>query len=123
MIKFKNLFSLPQKEIDYAFAHVQSVKKSPGLRLMQAPLASQPPEQNQATLGDSCHTYGKLLIITPRKTGKAHIRNLLRRRAKAIFYTHKLYEKPVLSLLSIYHEASELSFESLEAFLLSCFPK
>src|SRR3990172_6229526 len=119
MIKFKNLFSFTQKEIDYAFKNVKGVKKSTGLRLIQAPLL--PDVSDKIDLPSQPH--GKLLIITPRKTGKAHIRNLLRRRAKAIFYTHKLYQKPVSSILSLYHEAASLSFEQLEAFLLSCFPE
>ena len=114
MIKFRNLFCFSKKEIDAVFAHAQSVKRAPGLKLIQAPLGL--PEHSTDTLEEA---FGKLLIVVPRKTGKAHVRNLLRRRAKAIFYAQKLYKKPVKSILSIYAEAANLSFDQLQAFLVS----
>jgi ribonuclease P protein component len=61
--------------------------------------------------------FGKILIIIPAKTGKAHDRNLIKRRIKAIFYEQKLYEKPIISIIFAYKPALNLTFEQLKDFL------
>ena len=86
MAKFTDLFTFSKKEIDAAFDSIQFVKKGPGLKILQAP-----------RLG-----HGKLLVIASRKSGKAHKRNLFKRRAKAIFYSHNLYKKPLSTIILVY---------------------
>ncbi len=74
-----------------------------GLKLLQAPTE---------------RDFGKLLVIIPKKSGKAHDRNLFKRRTKAIFYEEKLYQKPSVFILLVYKNAMKLSFEELRDFLV-----
>lgn len=103
---FKSLFSWNKKEIDHAFTHAKKVHSVSGLKLLSS--------KNLFTENNSEH--GKLLIIVPRKVGKAHIRNKIRRRIKEIFYTNQLYKKPLRSIILVYPDAVNLSFEQLTAF-------
>jgi ribonuclease P protein component len=104
MVKFRQLFSFQQKEIDAAFKNSKPKGSIAGLKL----LISQPSSKPQ---------HGKLLIITPKASGKANQRNLLRRRIKSIYYEEKLYTKPIIAILLVYKEAPKLSFEELKNFL------
>lgn len=102
-IKFKDLFSFKKQEISDAFTHAQLQAKGPGLKLLQA----------KAPL-----EYGKILIVIPKRAGKASKRNRLRRQVKSIFYHEKLYTKPITSILLIYENALDLTFEQLREFLV-----
>jgi len=111
MSKNQDFFHFSQKEVDLAFEHAKPTNKIDGLKLLQAPL--------QAINTDL--KYGKILIIISQKVGKAHERNLLRRRIKSIFQEEKLYEKPVISILLTYKSATKLSFEQIKEFLIQSF--
>jgi ribonuclease P protein component len=65
-------------------------------------------------------TIGRILIITPRKSGSSPERNRIRRRLKAIFYEERLFLHPYNWLVFIKKEAQELSFAQLKKALLSC---
>ena len=104
MPRFKSLFSFSQNEIDLAFKNANTIKNAQGLKFLQTD------EKNIE--------HGKILIITPRKLGKAHDRNKIRRQIKAIFFEEKLYEKPVISILLLYKEALDLTYEELKIFML-----
>ena len=104
MSLFKSLFSFSKKEIDHAFKDARVIKGIPGLKLLQTPTRN--------------IEHGKLLIITPRKLGKAHDRNKIRRRIKAIFFESKLYEKPVVSIILVYKETISTTFKDLKSFLV-----
>lgn len=110
---FRQLFLFNKKQVDQAFAVAKAKKKIPGLTLLQASFPAAPAEQ---VVGQ--HVHGKLLVIIPRKAGKAHKRNLFRRRAKAIFYQHKLYQQPCTWIMLVYQQAIDYSHEQLEAFML-----
>ena len=120
---FRQLFSFSKKEIDRAFKKVRPKAKTRGLKLLQAPglFFDSPPSIHSAKLStqDDRAEFGKLLIIAPRRSGKAHKRNLIRRRIRAIFYEQKLYEKVATSILLVRSEAMELTFEQLQEFLVS----
>jgi len=62
--------------------------------------------------------HGKILIVIPRKAGKAHERNLIKRRIKAIYYEEKLYAKPIVSIVLVRKEATKINFEDLKKFLV-----
>lgn len=111
MPKFKNLYSFSQFEVDSAFKTAKLSNKIYGLKLLQAPMLT-------------TQKHGKLLIITPRATGKAHVRNLIRRQLKAIFYEHKLFTENLIFIILIYKPAAELTFIELTHFLInSCSTK
>ena len=111
MSLFKSLFSFSQQEIDFSFQNAKPICSINGLKLLRCTL--QMPQEALA--------YGKLLIITPRKAGKAHDRNNIRRQLKAIFYTNNLYKKPVRSIILVYKNAMQLTFEQLTTFLTENF--
>ena len=113
MIKFRKLFSFSQKEITDTYARAKIIKKVLGLKLLVAPL--------DITSHGSTENHGKLLIVISRKTGKAHVRNLLRRRIKSIFFEQKLYQKPTRSVLIVYREATKLTFEQLQQIMQAWF--
>ena len=106
MPKFKDLFCFSKLEVDSAFKKATLLKKIDGLKLLRS------------AMGEA-QTHGKLLIITPRAMGKAHLRNLMRRQLKAIYYENKLYTNTTTLILLVYKAATELTFEELKAFLIS----
>ena len=106
----KKLFSFSQKEISETFKKSKPVKKIDGLKLIQMPI------KNSTT-----NTFGKILIVIPKKSGKAHERNLIKRRIKEIFYKEKLFEKPIISIILVYKSAITISYEQLKEFLTKCF--
>ncbi len=116
-VHFPSLFSFPTREIDAAFKRAKLKAKGNGFKLLQTPLFSL-----QGTSSKQDRQPGKLLIITPRKFGKAHERNLIRRQLKAIFYEEKLYRYPYISLLLLYAPAKQLSFRELKVLLCKNIP-
>lgn len=99
---FRQLFSFTNPEVNAAFVHARRAGKTYGLTLLHS---------------EDPTIQGKLLIITPRASGKAHERNLLRRRVKHIFYTNKLYEASGRWILLVYRQAQLLSYQDLTKFL------
>ena len=104
---FRSLFRFKKKEIASARANATRCANIPGLKLLRAPSTS------------TALAHGKLLIIIPRATGTAVKRNRLRRQIRAIYYQEKLYENPVVSILIVYKEAVQLSFDEIKKFLCS----
>lgn len=74
----KQLSAFNKKEVVTLLKKGKRVYKDIGLDIISAP----------ATL-----TFGRILIITPRKVGNAPARNRIRRRLKALFYQKRLYER------------------------------
>jgi ribonuclease P protein component len=110
MIKFRSLFSFTKKEIDKAFQQARPAKRAFGLTLLTAPASHDA-------------THGKLLVITPRSSGKAHQRNRFRRRAKEVFYTEKLYQKPTTWILLVRKQAIDFDFAEISNFLKEAIEK
>ncbi|MBU1008278.1 ribonuclease P protein component [Candidatus Dependentiae bacterium] len=102
---YKALFSFKQNEVQRAFKRAAFRAKILGLTILQAPLEEAIP-------------HGKLLIVIPRKSGSAVKRNRFRRRAKAIFYEEKLYQKPIISILLVYKEAIDFSFDQIKKLMV-----
>lgn len=102
-LQFKDLFRFAKKEIDDVFKNASFKAGEQGLRLLQTEAKS---------------PLGKILIITPRRSGPAVKRNLFKRRVKAIFYENKLYLKPVISVLIAGRRGTNLSFDELKNFLI-----
>lgn len=107
---FRKLFSFKKPEIDAAFRVARLRHQIYGLKLLYAPGGH-----------EGLAAHGKLLIIIPRKAGKAHDRNRLRRQLKAIFYQEQGEKQPGTFILLVYKQAVGTSFEQLKAFLLKGF--
>ncbi len=108
MTNTRKFFTLTKKEIDCAFKSAQTKKYFNGIKMLVSP--------SSCLLDDS---VGKLLIIIPRTSGKAHNRNLFRRRLKAIFYTEKLFTQHHVWILMAQKRALSLDFDTLKKFLVS----
>jgi len=102
-MKYKDLFSFSKKEVNNAFNKSKAIAQINGLKLLFNPISN--------------FKYGKLLIITSRKTGKAHLRNKIRRQIKEIFYKNQLFNKQGTYIILIYSQALELTFNQLKEFL------
>ena len=100
----RDLFNFSKRTAKDAIKASKVVKKIPGLKLLQAP--------------DPSLLHGKLLVVIPRAFGKAHDRNLLRRRLHAIYFEEKLYLRPIISIVICYKEAQLLTFSDLKTFLI-----
>ena len=111
MVKFKDLFRFKRNEVQASFKNATVANKIYGLKLLKTPIKDIPEGLD----------HGKLLIIIPRTVGKATIRNLLRRQIKSIFFENKLYKEPSISILLVYKNAANLSFEQIKNFLVSSF--
>lgn len=103
-MKFKDLFRFEKKEIDLTFQNAKQKDKIEGLKLLQNPK------------NETC--FGKLLVITSRKVGKAHKRNRIKRQLKSIFYEEKLFQNPIDSIIIVYKQATNLTIEQLREFLI-----
>jgi ribonuclease P protein component len=101
---FKPLFHFEKSEVQAAFAIATAAGYARGFKLLKAPGSA---------------THSKLLIVTPRGSGKAHERNLVRRRAKAIFYENAQHTVPTTWILLVYKKSAESSFDTLKAFLIA----
>jgi ribonuclease P protein component len=102
----RSLFLFTKPQIDCAFQHARLKKYLNGMKLLQAPASCKGNDQ------------GSLLIMIPRASGKAHDRNLFRRRVKAIFYGDKLYTIPSTWILLVQKQAIDLSFDQIRKFLM-----
>lgn len=74
-------------------------------------------------LAPSSLSYGKILVITPRKSGKSVQRNLIRRRLKSIFLEEKLFENKIDCIIVVRPEAINLNFYELKKIILDVFQK
>jgi ribonuclease P protein component len=107
MVTFRKLFSLTKAEIACALKHAQAKKYQHGIKILAVPL----------TCSAEPVTFGRMLVITPRTSGKAHDRNRIRRFIKTVFYEEKLYQNPALWVVIVYKRAMELEFEDMKKLL------
>jgi len=100
----RELSTFSEIEVKKLFREAKRVLRHPGLDLLCGPAAKD---------------FGRILVITPRKVGKAVKRNLIRRRIKAIFYEEKLYEKGLDCIVIIKKKGINLPFKQLKDMLCS----
>ena len=65
-------------------------------------------------------SFGKILVITPAKSGNAPQRNLIRRRLKAVFYEEQLYLSESSWIIFVKKESQSYSFQELKQLLTTC---
>jgi len=98
----KNISNFSSQEVRTLFRKAKRVLRHPGLDVLCAP----------ATLD-----FGRILVVTSKKVGKAHKRNLIRRRIKSIFYEQELYKKQIDTIVIIKKEGINLDFQQLKDIL------
>lgn len=111
MTIFRKLFNFTRQEIDSTFNTVCKKHYNQGLKLLESPFTS-------TTL-----THGKLLVIIPRTSGKAHDRNKFKRQARAIFYENNLHLKKSSWILLVRKGGLDISYDNLKKFLISSMQK
>lgn len=67
------------------------------------------------------HIYARILVVTPRKSGTAVLRNTFRRRVKALFYEQNFYQGAFDWIIFAKSDLAQLSFSELQELLLSAF--
>lgn len=91
-----------EQEIKSLFAHARRTYKSSEMDILIAP---------------ACHSYGRILVVTPARIGNAPQRNKLRRQIKAIFYEEKLFSLGYECVVIAKIKAKFLSFDELKKVL------
>lgn len=99
----KAISSFRQSEIAELLKHARVKVRIPGLRILTAP----------SLLPD----YGRVLIITPRRSGNAPQRNLIRRRIKALFVEDNLFRSGFDFVVIVRREAIDTEFKVLKKLL------
>lgn len=97
--------SFSRTEISNAFKRARLKVRYSGLKLLLSP---------------SDRGYGKLLIVTPRRSGNSPQRNLFRRRMKALFRENNLSEKSITLIAIVDRNGIELPFKKLQELVLRC---
>ncbi len=91
-------------EIDLAFSKARRLLRHTGFDILAAPAQKE---------------IGRILIIASRKIGNAPTRNKIRRRLKAIYFTHKLYQKGFDVIVLVKKAHQKLSFDEIEQALIT----
>lgn len=104
----KSLSLFTKKEVSLFFETSKIKARIPGLRVLMAPAQKE---------------HGRILIITPRRSGNSVERHLIRRRLKAIFLTERLYTQGFDCGIIVRSEGIATSFEELKKLLLCAFQR
>jgi len=105
---FRDIFRFSQTEVDHSFAHSKPFAQTRGLKVLRI--------FNQA---EKNRSYGKFLIVAARTLRPLTIRNLVKRRIKAIIYEEQLYATPGTYILILYPATAQRSYEELKQFLMT----
>ena len=104
---FSSLFSLRRSRIDIAFKKAEYAASIPGIKVLHA-----------------AADEGVKVLVVPTRTCKGHVqRNLVRRRIKSIIYENQLATAPGTTLILLYQQSLDLSFDELTQFLIRAFRK
>lgn len=99
----KKISSFTQSEITKLLNTARVKARIPGLRILAAP--------------SSLPEHGRVLIITPRRSGNSPERNLIRRRIKAIFIEDELTQRNIDIVVIVRREGIDTSFGNLKKLL------
>lgn len=66
----------------------------------------------------SSPTLGRILIIASRKIGSAPVRNLVKRRLKALFYEEQLFELKRNVIVYLKKPSTQLSYDELKKLII-----
>ncbi len=100
----RRITQFTQDDIKRLFQTARTVYRQAGLAIKRAPRK-----------GD----IARVLIITPKKMGKAPLRNKIRRQIKALFYEEQLYSSPYDLIIFCAKESTSLSFQQLKEIILN----
>jgi ribonuclease P protein component len=102
----RSLSSFSKSEIRLLFANARTIVRHPHLEIARAPRIK---------------SYGRILLIIPKKVGSAPERNKLKRQLKALFYEAEWHTKEYDLIVSAKMGATRLSFDQLKELLASTF--
>jgi len=104
----RKIGTFTKKEIAELFKNAKRMRRSPYVDILCAPVTDR--------------DFGKILVITSKKVGKAHKRNLIKRRLRSIFYEEKLYKHLYDCIIIIKKEALTCKFDQLKLILQESIP-
>lgn len=87
-----------------------------GKRVLTSPTAN-------ILLCPTAQELGRILVITPKRIGKAAKRNRVRRRLKAIFFEETFYDRGYDCVVFIKKDGIDTPFDELKAMLTAAFAK
>ncbi len=99
----------------FAPTEVRTILKR-GKRVLKTPTAD-------IIVAPKAQEHGRILVITPRRIGKASKRNKIRRRIKALFFEEKYYERGVDCIAIIKKEGIDTPFDELKTIFATAFAK
>lgn len=99
-----SLSRLSKAEITQLYRKAKRAFRHPGLDILLAP---KPRE------------LAKIIVVTPARIGNAPERNTVRRRLKAIFYEHELYNSPYDCMIIVKKDGVDIPFEQLQQMLVT----
>ena len=102
----KNISSFTQQDVAYLFKNAHVKARSTGLRVLLAPAQKQ---------------FGRVLVVTPRRSGNSPCRNRIRRRVKALFYEERFYTNGYDCVLIVHKDGIATSFENLKKLIVRTF--
>jgi len=102
------LSSFTKTEISNLFAQASALLRDSNFTILYAPKIS---------------TFGRILIVAPRRIGTAPQRNRLKRRIRALFYEEKLFEKGHDFAIILKKNAKNLSFQELKKKIMDAISK
>jgi ribonuclease P protein component len=103
-VRPRKITQFTKQEIDLLWKKVHPVIKHDGFILLKAPRQG---------------TFGRILIVIPKKIGNAPVRNKLRRQIKAIFYENELFKKDYDWIIITKKPITSLNFQDLSTLLLA----
>jgi len=108
----KNLCSFSQKDAKNVLKNASFMARIVGLKIIETPFGEKSVQKT---------SYGRILIVIPRKVGPACTRNLIRRRIRALYFEEKLFTRTSATTIFVYPEAKAYSYEQLKEFLKQAF--
>lgn len=104
----RTLYRFEATEVKTILKRGKRVLKTPSCDIIMAPKA---------------HENGRILVITPKRIGKASQRNKVRRRIKALFFEQKFYERGYDCVAIIKQEGIDTPFDELVSIFKAAFEK
>lgn len=98
MVSARLITQWKPSEVDHLFATAKRVTTHPACDIKVAQTKT---------------SFGRLLLIIPVSVGKAHERNLMRRRFKSLFYEQRLFEKGYDWIVFVKKPALTIPFSEL----------
>jgi len=104
----KEISTFTEKEVSLLFKKAKVLLKHTCFYILCAPATK---------------NFGRMLVVTPKRIGKANKRNLVRRRIKEIFYQEGLFKNQLDCIVIVKREGINLPFAKLKKLIANAYSK